>query len=547
MYVGDVVPKLREMFDGDPECAGMQFPPAVSGGPMFPDVGRANSRINILIGAKMFMEGWSSWRVSGMGLLRVGSGEGPLIIQLFGRGVRLKGAGMSLKRGGSGVPSPDLRLLETLNIFGVRADFVEEFRKYLAHEGVDDALISLPVGRIPKEVPDGKLLAPEYPESGFSESYPVSLAVDPNIRAVLDLSSPARRIASADGDAAKLAAPDSAATGFSENALACLDWDKLHMRLQEHKAREEMWNLIFPRENLPKIMRECCAAAVDADSPLEPNSWADVLRIRDAARDVLLKYADKFYAARRGEWERENIYYAPLTEEHPNFPPGIPATPCAFPGTRRTSSSTFATWRRTKSGWRRCGESEDGKPPRVFFANHLYQPLLLADALGDKTQSVQMSPPGLNKGEEEFVRALRAHLDDNPPKDGEIFLLRNQSRAGFGFHDKLGGVYPDFILWIKRGKSQRIVFIEPHGMVFALSYQNDPRAKLHEKLREDSERLAGRPEWENIRMDSFIVSRTEFADLWKRYDTGDWTKEKFRKKHILFPEDPDYIAAILQE
>ena len=48
------------------------------------------STIHILIGAKKFMEGWSSYRVSTMGLLNVGKTEGSQIIQLFGRGVGLE-------------------------------------------------------------------------------------------------------------------------------------------------------------------------------------------------------------------------------------------------------------------------------------------------------------------------------------------------------------------------------------------------------------------------------------------------------------------------
>ena len=39
------------------------------------------------------MEGWNSWRVSNMGLLNIGRNEGSEIIQLFGRGVRLRGRG----------------------------------------------------------------------------------------------------------------------------------------------------------------------------------------------------------------------------------------------------------------------------------------------------------------------------------------------------------------------------------------------------------------------------------------------------------------------
>ena len=55
------------------------------------------STVNVLIGSKKFTEGWNSWRVSTMGLMNIGRTEGSEIIQLFGRGVRLKGHGMSLK------------------------------------------------------------------------------------------------------------------------------------------------------------------------------------------------------------------------------------------------------------------------------------------------------------------------------------------------------------------------------------------------------------------------------------------------------------------
>ncbi|MDH7513479.1 MAG: hypothetical protein QHH14_11095, partial [Clostridiales bacterium] len=57
---------------------------AVSGS-LFNDIGRPDTTLEILIGAKKFMEGWNSWRVSAMGLLNIGRQEGSQIIQLFGR------------------------------------------------------------------------------------------------------------------------------------------------------------------------------------------------------------------------------------------------------------------------------------------------------------------------------------------------------------------------------------------------------------------------------------------------------------------------------
>ena len=105
---------------------------------LFNDINKSDSPINILIGAKKFMEGWDSWRVTAMGLLNVGTNEGSRIIQLFGRGVRLRGKDMSLKRSAAldGEHPCNLSLLETLNIFAVRANFMERFQDYLTREGV---------------------------------------------------------------------------------------------------------------------------------------------------------------------------------------------------------------------------------------------------------------------------------------------------------------------------------------------------------------------------------------------------------------------------
>ena len=108
--------------------------------PLFADVDNNNSPVNIVIGARKFAAGWNSWRVSTMGLMHVGTGEGPQIIQMFGRGVRLKGRDMSLKRhtaleDANPQDSDQLKLLETLNIFGLKANYMDKFKEYLATTG----------------------------------------------------------------------------------------------------------------------------------------------------------------------------------------------------------------------------------------------------------------------------------------------------------------------------------------------------------------------------------------------------------------------------
>ena len=82
-----------------------------------------------------------------MGLLNVGRNEGSQIIQLFGRGVRLRGRDMTLKRSSAldGDHPEYIGLLETLNIFAVRANYMLQFRDYLQREGVPtEGFLELP-------------------------------------------------------------------------------------------------------------------------------------------------------------------------------------------------------------------------------------------------------------------------------------------------------------------------------------------------------------------------------------------------------------------
>ena len=66
-------------------------------GSLFERINESNSTVEVLAGARKFIEGWNSWRVSNMGLLNIGRSEGSQIIQLFGRGVRLRGLNMNVE------------------------------------------------------------------------------------------------------------------------------------------------------------------------------------------------------------------------------------------------------------------------------------------------------------------------------------------------------------------------------------------------------------------------------------------------------------------
>ena len=95
IYIGDIG-AFRKLLAED-DAGIVRDVDAISGG-LFEHIGDPNTTIEVLAGARKFIEGWNSWRVSSMGLLNIGRKEGSQIIQLFGRGVRLRGRGATLKR-----------------------------------------------------------------------------------------------------------------------------------------------------------------------------------------------------------------------------------------------------------------------------------------------------------------------------------------------------------------------------------------------------------------------------------------------------------------
>ena len=85
IYIGDTS-AFKKLVDND--NAGIETDSEdVLAESLFNNINTFDSPINILIGAKKFIEGWDSWRVTAMGLLNIGRQEGSQIIQLFGRGV----------------------------------------------------------------------------------------------------------------------------------------------------------------------------------------------------------------------------------------------------------------------------------------------------------------------------------------------------------------------------------------------------------------------------------------------------------------------------
>ena len=544
IYIGDTssFKKLVEAEDTDIVIEEDSFSHS-----LFEGINDPTTTIDVLIGAKKFMEGWNSWRVSNMGLLNIGKREGSEIIQLFGRGVRLRGRDLSLKRSAAldGNHPKHIQRLETLNIFAVRANYMAQFRNYLEREGIPtdgNVELSLPI-KSNRDFLGRNLYIPRLPDDrSFADEANIILDIDPSITARVDLSLKMQQVASGNQDFTTIATRSGEEKQIPSEILDLIDWNDIYIRLLEHKERKGFSNLVVQPDIPRRILETEGLYQLIADaSVFEPRSFADVSNVQDAVAAIVLTYAEKFYRVRQGRWESDNMTYRVLSATDTNFRDYAIKIP------RDDADLVNAVQKLITEGDRIYNQNVQ-ELPNIHFDRHLYQPLLI-----DRDNKIRSEPPGLNEGERRFVDDLRLYCSvkkDRSLAGKELFLLRNLTRGkGIGFFTN-NGFYPDFILWIKKGDSQRIVFIEPHGMLHSNAYIHDDKARLHRKLADLTQEINRRDGIHNVTLDSYIISVTPFEELRLRYDDGEWDKDRFAAEaHILFRQgqDPAYLRQILQE
>ena len=514
-------------------------------GSLFRTLNDESSTINILIGSKKFTEGWSSWRVSTMGLMNIGRNEGPQIIQLFGRGVRLKGKDFSLKRSrrleGQAAPK-NIEVLETLHVFGIRADYMRQFKEYLEDEGLpaneDRIEFVLPViknlgskklkiVRI-KEGVDFKKYGPkptldEAPPEHFVR-HPVIVDWYPKLQAMAS-SAGQRNDQRAERDQCH----------FEESHLAFLDFDAIYFELQQFKNERGWHNLNLSRNNVETLLgRKDWYKLFIPKEEMEFRSFRQVLRWQEIAVALLRKYLDRYYKFKKQEYEREYLEYRELPEDDPNF---IKEYHLLIEQSREDIVQKLAEIK----GLIEAGRLRNVKFQSlhaIAFSRHLYEPLIYVG-----NDLVEVKPVVLeNEGERDFVLDLQKFCESNEGKaflnGKELYLLRNLSRGrGIGFFEA-GNFYPDFILWLVDRNRQYVSFVDPKGLR-NVGGPSDPKLSFYQTIRKIEQRLKDH----SVVLNAFIVSVTPYGELtgWKM------RREDFDEMHVVFQkEDEKYIRKILE-
>lgn len=530
------------------EANGMSITSRDFSNSLFKTINNTTSNLNILIGSKKFSEGWSSWRVSTMGLMNVGKKEGSQIIQLFGRGMRLKGYDFCLKRSRA-ISGKELerkyQAIETLNIFGLKADYMKAFKDYLKDEGVPtDERVEFVLPLIyDKSYKTKKLKVLDLQDGkDFKKEKKLDLEYS-NIRGiskkvVLSLYKQVDILESESRTGNKC---DLNSEILQKEHLSFINIDNIFFALQQFKNEKSWSNLNISKENIEDLIsrNDWYKLYIPSDD-MKVSSFKNLSGFETIMITLLKKYMKSFYEYKKSEWESQFLEYRELNETRDRANLIDNYTITVEDKETELIDRLEALREMLESGVVDDTELHRlaKKDFRAFsFDKHLYNPLVFKDR-GET--ALQIKPIELNDGEKDFVEDLDSYLKRNSAKyeNTEIFLLRNQSKTGLGFFTE-GNFYPDFIMWIIKNGKQYISFIDPKGIRNS-NPENDPKINLSIKIKDIENNLGDT----DIILNSFIVSNTSCNDILDLHN--DISKEQLESKNVLFQKDDknDYIGKI---
>ena len=522
-------------------------------GGLFAQINEHQSPVNILIGSRKFTEGWSSWRVSTMGLLNMGKGEGSQIIQLFGRGVRLKGRDWSLKRSVPNVRPKGVFLekLETLNIFGINADYMEVFRGYLADEdiAISDEMLMLDFP-VQKRLPSVKLKTLqlkeevkgnrkqsfkrvekqiylfEIPKKWQNKIKEIEISLDRYAK-VQSIASKGNAIATAPNEMRYEAKLNTAWFDF-------FDWDKIYLTISQFKHQQTWYNLRLDKDKLRQFAETSdWYRLYIPKSALAVDSFAQIQLQQEILTDLLLEYVRAFYQRLKSAYEGQFYEVVEVSEDNGSmldkYQFSLPDNDDGNVIKQRLEMLA------NSSGSLKNGVTEvfggDKGLQMLCLDGHLYAPIFACLERAELPFSIQPLAIG-DESEWRLMSDLVSAKESGKLSEWtygkDLYLLRNASNKSKGLGFALAGnFYPDFLLWLvdnQTGK-QWLSLIDPKG----IRNMDLDHAKfgLHDEL----QKLASELKIETPILSAFILSITKQADL---INASHISTQELTDKHILF-------------
>lgn len=471
----------------------------------FSDIDLAASPINVLVGSRKFAEGWNCYRVSVIGLINLGSSKGNKIIQIFGRGVRLKGLRADGKRrflahaqnhdelDHEDTPDNRLRRLETLNVFSLKDSYLRVFldglreemprwfveRRVLVQaqslklgkssESFDDYASKLPIFKVGRDDAEPRLLAtlafnngaPKWQWAYFHEGAEESgelarFALNMDLRP--DVADAAHNLAQSLRDMVAQGASSFLPLTDMERRLQALQRAR---RLQLHALRDSAVSALKVEDLLGLV-----------DTVIYHRAWTET---GFAVREQLLVQA---IAEALAQLHNKLIY--DLNKRRYRLGEPLRQTAPGEPGDFVSHYDLRLEFDKEvdKLDFERSYPSPQlpkQLPLDLLESRHIYAPLFQsAENQGVKQglrfKTLSISPDALNPGERKFVQDLHAFLA-NPVNQGRLkafdfYLMRNvESLRSVGVYlpTETRAYYPDFVLWAVSAKKTHVLLVDPKG------------------------------------------------------------------------------------
>ncbi|HMQ70344.1 MAG TPA: DEAD/DEAH box helicase family protein [Ignavibacteria bacterium] len=543
---------------------------------LFENIDKPQSPINILIGSRKFAEGWNCFRVSVIGLINLGKSKGNKIIQIFGRGVRLKGLNNDGKRNDmkhieeyfslTNTDNDLLKRLETLCVFSLQRSYLEAFTEAVSSE--------LKITKNYEFKVKPNVLEFNGKKASF-DKYKDDLKIFKLSRNSVDvkkvyLSPDDKEIeyeCILDG---KLRKGSINNFTFSLDYRTSLNYEGMNIRnslVNENNNYKEFINYqIFTRTILDQADEFNLQIYKSGEklSDVKINdvlSYVDEIRYKneipefdfDFIENLNVKVTEEFVKKVRNKinWHlNSSIYLYGEIEQSQGDRVGDFIE-------QYTLVKSFDLSKEEGANKKPKSETELNEEIDAFgktikdvedslminqIGNHVYNPLLLENKSVLK-EDVKLSPDKLNQGESKFVNDFTNYLDSNSEKlkDFKVYLMRNvESLKSIGIYldDDTQVFYPDFIMWMIGKDKIYINFIDPKGQMGINDLNTN---ELKEKIR-IADKVANQT-LPNIESQLKLKYKKEFvinsftllrdsSELGKNAD-AEWKKENMISKNIL--------------
>lgn len=273
-------------------------------GSLFAGLDAPGSGLNVLIGSRRFAEGWDNYRASSLTLLRLGQGEGSLIIQMFGRVVRFAGVGGNGKR--LETPPAELAPLQTAYVFGLKSGYLDTFLQSLIDNGVPDSkrIVCDIRKHAPSVLQSVRAIAPHARDFQVSATGAGWLTGVNKIKVSLTASVATSKLKDGNVSALQGIVGQDITAEFKQWA-ALLDRDGVYREMVEWKRTQRWWNFAFDRQAIDCALASEKYEILGMQGMLNVRETADLARLNRLAATVVRRL---FEGAYRKQENRKSRY-----------------------------------------------------------------------------------------------------------------------------------------------------------------------------------------------------------------------------------------------